>query len=231
MNTPRLDLYGPIHKAIRLFMSRTLCQLGSTDALDAVQLRASLAQLHALLGFCAQHLKHEEAFIHPALQAVAGGAAARVCADHEAHRREIAELGEAAAQLPGLPAAERPAALAALYRAVAVFVGENFAHMEAEEREHNAMLWAHYSDAELHALHERLLASIEPATMELGLSWMLPALSAGERAGMLGGMQAGMPAPAFEGVLAIARRTLDDAAHGQLLRSLGRPVAPGLMAA
>lgn len=229
--TPRFDLYAGIHKALRLFMSRTLCQLGSTDASDAEALRAALDQLQRLLTLCAAHLKHEENFVHPALQKVAGGACASVCADHAHHREAIAQLGEDAAQIPGLPLAHRAAALNALYRAVAVFVGENFSHMEVEEREHNAMLWSQYSDKELMALEGRIVASIEPPLMMESLHWFIPALSPAERAGMLGGMRAGMPAPVFQAVLDIARRTLDMNAHAQLMRALGLAPVPGLVAA
>jgi iron-sulfur cluster repair protein YtfE (RIC family) len=225
MSTPRLDLYAGIHKALRLFMSRTLCLLGSTDALDDAALRAALEQLQRLLTTCIQHLRHEEDFVHPALQKAAGGALASICADHQHHRDTIPQLIEEAAQLPGLPAAARPAALTALYRAVALFVADNFQHMETEEREHNAMLWAHYSDAELGEIHDRLVAHIEPAVMMDLLAWFLPALSPPERAGMLGGMRQGMPPPAFAAVLEIAERSLDRAAHTQLLRALQPEVA------
>jgi len=228
MSTPRLDLYAGIHKALRLYMCRTLCLLGSTDALDAVALRAALEQLQRLLTTCSQHLRHEEELVHPALQKVAGGALASICNDHQHHREIIPQLIEDAAQLPGLPAAERPAALAALYRAVALFVADNFQHMETEEREHNAMLWAHYSDAELASLHQHIVEHIDPAEMMALLHWFLPALAPAERAGMLLGMQQGMPAAAFEGVLDIARQTLEPAALASLLRAL--EPAPALAA-
>lgn len=226
MSSPRHDLYAGIHKALRLGMSRTLCQLGSTDALAPEALRTALAQLQRLLGLCALHLKHEETHVHPLLQRIAGGACASVAADHQHHREAIAELGEAAAQIPGLPAADRVAALNALYRAVAVFVGENFVHMETEEREHNAMLWAQCSDAELEAVHQRIVQAIEPAVMMDIMEWFLPAQTPAERAAMLAEMRAAMPAPAFAAVLDIARASLDAASLAQLLRSLEPQAEP-----
>jgi hypothetical protein len=54
-----------------------------------------------------------------------------------------------------------------LYRHPARFVAENFEHMQVEETVHNEALWAHYTDAELKALHDRLRASIPPAEMML----------------------------------------------------------------
>jgi hypothetical protein len=58
-------------------------------------------------------------------------------------------------------------------------VAEQFQHMEVEESRHNERLWAHYSDAELEALHGRLVAHVTPQAMAEVLRWMLPALSPG----------------------------------------------------
>jgi len=58
---------------------------------------------------------------------------------------------------------EHRAALAQrLYRHLALFIGENLQHMQVEETENNAALWALYSDDELAAIHDRLLASVPP---------------------------------------------------------------------
>ena len=64
----RHDLYAGIHKALRLFMTRTLTRVGSTDAADAAALALSLQQVEALLALCASHLQHENDFVHPALE-------------------------------------------------------------------------------------------------------------------------------------------------------------------
>jgi hypothetical protein len=93
------------------------------------------------------------------------------------------------------------------------------------------VLWAAYTDAELEALEHELVASIAPAAMLEALHWFIPALNAAERAGMLGGMQQGMPTEAFRSVLGIAESTLSQADHTRLMRTLGLPIAPGLMTA
>ena len=58
-SAPRLDLYAGIHKALRLFMSRTLCQVGSVDPGDTQEVAAALDMLERLLGLCELHLKDE----------------------------------------------------------------------------------------------------------------------------------------------------------------------------
>jgi len=110
-----------------------------------------------------------------------------------------------------------------LYLHLTHFVGENFAHMHYEETVHNAALWSLYTDAELHELHNRLLASLPPEeTLEVA-RWMLPALSPVERAGMLNGVKASAPAPAFEGLLEHVRPHLDATARAKLAPAIGMP--------
>jgi hypothetical protein len=221
----RRDFYAPIHKALRLFMTHTLCSAGSTDPADAHQVHATLDLLERLLALCESHVKHENEFVHPALERARPGSAARVAAEHEHHTEAIADLRDLAALVADSPEGARGAALGRLYRTLALFVAENFQHMHVEETAHNAVLWAEYTDEELDAIEHALVASIAPAAMFEALHWFLPALNAPERAGLLGGMKQGMPPEPFRAVLDIAQRTLSPRDHARLLRDLGLAVA------
>lgn len=221
--TGRRDFYAPIHKALRLFMTRTLCTVGATDPGDADEVRAALALLERLLAMCESHVAHENDFVHPALERTRPGSAGRVAAEHEHHLEAIADLRDLAALVADSRDGARGAALARLYRTLALFVADNFQHMHVEETAHNAVLWAAYSDAQLEAVEHALVSSIPPAEMFEALQWFVPALSAPERAGMLGGMKQGMPPAAFNAVLGIAERTLSPRDHARLLRDLGLP--------
>jgi hypothetical protein len=222
----RLDLYAGIHKALRLFMTRTLARIGSADPRDPDDTAEALQQLERLLGLCELHLKDENEFVHPALERARAGSAARIAAEHQHHLESFADLRDLAGLVAHSADATRPAALQRLYRALALFVADNFQHMHVEETAHNAVLWAAYSDAELAAIEQAIVASIPPQAMAEALHWFFPALNAPERAGMLGGMQLGMPAEAFVGVLGIAEHTIAAADFAKLQRDLQQPVAP-----
>ena len=58
-----------------------------------------------------------------------------------------------------------PATTHVLYRQLTLFMAHNFEHMNEEETAHNAVLWAHYTDAELVGIHDALVASIPPHEM------------------------------------------------------------------
>src|SRR4029079_8063014 len=124
----------------------------------------------------------------------------------------------------GAGAAERLALR--LYRHLALFVAENFQHMHIEETVHNALLWQHYSDAELGALHGRLMASIPPQEHLLVARWMLAASTPAEREMIAGAAKAQMPPEALLGVMSVVRPHIDDAGWAKLAAAVG--IGPGL---
>ncbi|HCL87468.1 MAG TPA: hypothetical protein DIC45_13470 [Comamonadaceae bacterium] len=217
---PRLDLYAGIHKALRAFMADTLLAVGRMDVHDDLERAQACQQLLELLALCRSHLDHENHFVHTAMQARAPGSSERVEDEHAQHQRDIARLAVGTHALLAAGSAERAALAHALYTGLAAFVGHNYAHMQVEETEHNAVLWAHYSDEELMGLHNALVASIPPQEMMLTMRWMIPSVSPAERAAILGDMRAHAPAPAFAAVLDAVRPHLTQAARARLEQAL-----------
>lgn len=228
--TPRYDLYARIHKGVRLLLGDTLAQAGRVDADDRGAVVELVAQVERLADFCTAHLEHENAFVHPALERAVGGTSQRIAAEHAEHERDIDALRMQARALVACEPARRAAACHALYLALSLFTAHNLAHMLIEETAHNAVLWAHYDDAQIAAIEVQIVAQLTPALAMESMRWMIPALAPSERLELLRGMQAQAPAPAFDAVLALARELLGDADWAALARGLGRPVAPGLTA-
>ena len=141
-------------------------------------------------------------------------------AELEATLGQLDALAAESLALRAAPQARRDTLALRLYRHLALFVAENFQHMHVEETANNAALWAHYGDAELQALHGRLLASLSQAETAQALRWMLPALNPAERAGLMQGLRATLPAPAFRGLLDTLGPQLPDPAWRKLRHSL-----------
>jgi hypothetical protein len=226
---PRVDLYAPIHKALRHFMTDTLHRVGRVDVFDAEDMAATLGQLEALLDQCLRHIHHENEFVHTAMEARQPRGASRTADDHLEHFESIDALRADATALRAAPEGERMTLALRLYRHLALFVAENFQHMHFEETHNNSVLWAHYSDAELIDLHHRLVATLPPAENLQVARWMVPALSPAERAMVLGDMKAGAPQAAFQAALETIRPHLDDTAWNKLARAIGVPQQPGLV--
>lgn len=227
----RVDLYAGVHKALRLAMARTLTGVGSTDPDDDADVAAAAARVGALLDLCEKHLQVEDAFLHPALERAQPGGAARIAAEHLHHLEAIADLRDLAGLAADSQGAPRAAALGRLYRALALFVADNLQHMHVEETAHNALLWAHYDDAQLLEIEHAILGSIPAPAMAEVLQLMFPALAAPERTALMSLMRPGLPPEAFLGVLEIARAVLPMPEHVKLCRALGVAAVPGLMTA
>jgi iron-sulfur cluster repair protein YtfE (RIC family) len=221
---PRMDMYAGIHKALRAMMADALLAVGRMDDDDELELAQATQRVVELLDFCASHLRHENEFVHAAIEARAPGASAAIAHEHEEHGRHILALREAVEELRASPRQQRPGRAQDLYRALALFVAGNFQHMHVEETAHNAVLWARYTDAELAAIHNALVASIPPAEMMFVLRWMVPFMNLAERTAVLADMKAHAPAPAFDAVLGTVRPHMDAGEWAKLARSLSLPV-------
>lgn len=217
---PRVDLYATIHKALRLFMTDTLARVGRLDIDDARDVEAALHQLDGLLEICRRHLAHENEFVHTAIEARRPGLTSRIAAEHEEHLDAMAALGAEASSLRATPTA---AAAHRLYRHLALFVAANLEHMNVEETAHNEALWAHYDDAGLIDIEQRLVASIDPQEMGTVLRWMAPAINPGERAALFGAIAQTTPPEGMRDLFALVRPHLDDAAWAKLGRAMRAP--------
>jgi len=207
----RFDIYRSVHKGLRAFMTEVLGAVGRMDPLDDAERTAVVAQVRELLAFCYGHLKKEETFVHPAMEARAPGSSQQTAGDHVAHLHCFKELETVVEAVEQAEVGSKIESAAALYRSLGLFVGENFTHMHFEETANNEVLWRTHSDSELAALEGAIVASLSPQEKALGMRWMLPVLSPAERAQVLSAIESTLPREAFAGVLAMLRPRLSDA--------------------
>jgi hypothetical protein len=137
------------------------------------------------------------------------------------HEAEIERLGADLLAVERSAGEARPAAALKLYRRLALFVAENYQHMQVEETENNAVLWAGYTDEELLEIQDALIAAIPPQWLALYLRWMVPAMAPAERAALLTGIHQGAPAEVFEGILATIKPHLGERDWAKLMAVLG----------
>jgi hypothetical protein len=231
VEAPRFDMYSGIHKALRAFMADTLLAVGRMDVDDPEDLAQASDRVLQLLGMCGSHLAHENQFVHAAIEARAPGASDVIANEHGEHVKHIADLAELVAVLRGTAPAKREIAAMRLYRALSLFIAENFQHMHVEETAHNAVLWARYTDAELVAIHDALVASIPPDEMMVTARWLVPFMNPLERFHLLADIRAKAPAPAFQAILDTVRPHLAAGEWAKLARALELPAVPGLVTA
>jgi iron-sulfur cluster repair protein YtfE (RIC family) len=221
----RVDLYSGIHKAIRMMMSDLLVALGRMDGADAEERGATLARLRHFLDLARHHLHKEDQYVHPAMESRRRGSTSLMRKQHAEHEDAFERLEALALRVEASPAAGRAAAALDLYRGFALYMADDLVHMHEEETENNAVLWAHFSDAELLGIHQAIVAAVGPVLPEF-MRWLVPAMTPAERADLLSGMRAAMPAEVFSGIAALARSVLGEREWSKLLAALGpRPLA------
>jgi hypothetical protein len=222
----RADLYTGIHKAMRALLCDTLVALGRMDGADAADVQATLARLRHAIDLSRQHLHKEDQYVHPAMESRRRGSTAAPRKQHTEHEESFERLEALALRVERTQGAARAAAALELYRAYALFMANDLVHMNLEETENNAVLWAHFEDKELHAVHQNILASIGPTLMTDYLRWMVPAMSPAERVGLIAGMRASLPAEVFAGLLGLVRSVLGEREWTKLLAAFGhQPLA------
>lgn len=217
----RHDMYRPVHKGLRSLMCDVLVQVGRLDTGDAADLAATAGCVRDMLVLCRSHLHHENQFIHAAMESRRHGSAATTAGDHLHHEKSIEALERRLLELERGHGEARREAAQALYRELALFVADNFQHMDVEETANNAMLWETHSDEELTAVHDALVASIPPAKMLAYLRWMVPAMAPSERVELLAGIRQNLPAEAFVGVLAAVKPAMAQQDWHKLMAALG----------
>lgn len=214
----RYDIYAPVHKALRNFMMDTLSRAGRLDIADAAEREATFGQIESLLSFCVRHIRHENDHVHAAIDARVADGAARTRDDHVEHLESIGELRAEAAVARAAHAESRPMLALRLYRHLALFVAENFQHMHIEETANNAALWAVYSDDEIEAMHERLIANLPAHELEEVGRWM--AYRAGAPAAPAAPAAGETPAQSHDGLARMVAR-LDGAGAQAVVGAFG----------
>jgi len=228
----RYDLYSNAHKGIRsqLFEAAALVactDLASPDLTNTEECTRVRASLERLLGFLEEHAAHEDAILHPELARLAPELATELAGAHARLEGLQGEVARLAGRLTGAAPEERRALGRRLHEKLNQLVAEHLVHMAREECEANRMLWAHRTDAELIALHRRLVASVPPPRQAEWFAIMLPAMNPSERAALVGGMRAGLSEALFDACTAGARAALGHAAWQQVLAAIdaAAPVA------
>lgn len=181
----RIQPYRFIHKALRQQMFKMLHAAGSLDATNPMERDKLVAEVERLLAVCADHLAHENQFLHAPLRDRLPRTVVPFDDDHADHLAGIDALRLLLQQVRD--AGDEAGALAyELYLRLTQFVGENLAHMAEEESTLTRALWAHFTDAEIAGCIEAIHATLSPQENETIMQWLAQSLNASELAQLQG---------------------------------------------
>jgi len=208
----RFDLYTSIHKGIRAILFETARTVAATDFSRPEESARASDAIRRLLGFLDEHAAHEDDVILPELAPLAPELFADLRAEHARTDGLQRELAGIATRLAGATERERVSLGRRLAERANGLVAAHLAHLAREESEANRVLWAHFDDGALLALQDRIVAAIAPARLAEWYALVLPAVSAGERRALIGGLLATVSAARFELLTDPARAELGEAA-------------------
>lgn len=206
----RLDLYTPIHKAIRSALFEMAATLGRTAFAEPAEAAAAVVGLRQLFECLTEHAEHEDVVVLPELRHCAPELHAVLEDEHARLVGMQRELEQLLPRLAEAGAEQRPAIGQRLQHALHRLIAAQLTHLVREEVEVNRALWAQFDDDGLRALHARIMTRIAPNRLTQWLRLMLPALSLPERQQLLGDLQHKLPADAFAALTAPARAVLGE---------------------
>lgn len=198
---PRFDIYGLVHKGLRLALGQMLVRMGQTSPHDDSQLQRLIDDLHGVLYLFTTHAEHEDRHLHRALEARHAGASARLSAAHASQEGDVAALRLLCCECSARSGDARSAAYRALYLRFASFAAENIAHMGEEESYAQPLFEKLYTTEELVAIHRSLLADIGPDEMLAFMRNRVAAANREQRIALLDNFQKGASGLAFRQLL------------------------------
>ena len=184
MNTPRLDILTPIHKALRRSLFETAIALARTDFEAPEETGAAEASVATCFAYLREHAAHEDRHVIPEVAKLDADLANALEIAHPELERASIEIESLFPRLAPLAGPARTSMGAELCRRFQAFVAMQLQHMDKEERQVLPRLQARFSDPELHALSGRIVAAIPPARMAVWGELIMPSLNGPERAAM-----------------------------------------------
>jgi hypothetical protein len=152
----RVDLFTTIHKGIRALLFDLARDAARVDPTSNQAVDGLCARVERTLGFLDEHAMLEESHVFSALRVVDVRLAEELAADHRGLEVVQVEVERAAEALALAQLSARPMAAAHLARLLNHLVAVQLIHMNREETEVSAALWAGYRDDELIAIRTRL---------------------------------------------------------------------------
>jgi len=216
----RFDLYSSVHKGLRAELFAAAIAVARTDFAELEPGRAAAQRLASILAFLDEHARHEDSILLPQLAELSPALHAAVVADHalgDSLHQEIACLLE---RLGNSARVERSYLGKRIHEALCRLIAVQCRHMQVEELEVNAVLWAQRSDAQLGELQARIVSSIAPPRLAQWMALLVRACSSPELAAMLRGMRAAMPPEPFAQLVDAIRGELDAQAQAFLESAL-----------
>ncbi len=196
---PRYKTYDAPHKGLRYGLSQVSLLAGRIDYSNPYE----MAELHQLgtrvFSILTIHAEDENSVTLALLETRCPGCSRHDIDDHEEIHATQQNLEDqlAAISAGASEGKNMTEAGAEFYLAFSEFHGKYLEHTAEEERVTQILLWQHFTDEELAAHRVQIMAKNPPRTLLTWFEFVIPAMTRGERIGLLTGFKRMAPADFF----------------------------------
>ena len=217
MQPNRFNPFRQIHKGLRALLYDTSLRLQQADFEQEEKPLMAIKQVQLSLMLFDGHAEVEDHMILPLIHRYNPALIESFNDEHQEDERLAKEICESVTRwLEANTEVNKIRAGAELLLRFNGFVAFNLAHMNREERELNPVLWAHYSDMELHQLVQEIAAKVQPEKNQYYMQWMLRGNSPGEIAQWMNAVKRTAPQEVFEKLYILAAANLEEAEWQQV---------------
>ncbi len=207
----RYNSFYLIHKGLRAMLYDAALTLQRTDFTNSTEAQTVLEKVNEVLFTFDHHAQHEDSFVNPAV----GVYEPELEASFEAEHVEDHRLGSLIRNLLNIYDStsfpeEKIVCGSAIIKHFVEFMVFNLNHMAKEEMLLNQALWKYYTDEQIIAIEQQLLATIPPAEMQITSKWMMRAISNSDAVNWLKKVKHSAPAFVFNNLMHIAQSELDE---------------------
>jgi hypothetical protein len=162
---PRLDPFTPIHKGLRRLMFEAGVELARADFADAAAVAAVEGAVSTCLRLLREHADLEDRHVLPLIERADPELAAAIALEHPSLERAAIAVDTLWPRFAALDGPARGELGDELVRRFNALVAEQLRHLDREERQVNAALWAALTDAEIGAASVAIVRELGPQRM------------------------------------------------------------------
>ncbi|MGD8191674.1 hemerythrin domain-containing protein [Brevibacillus ginsengisoli] len=221
----RYDLYGPVHKGLRLALSGICYQVGSADVTDQQKVESFIEEWRRIVITLEAHSHDEDLHLNDVYMKYAPETAKQLEEEHVVLDRQVHEINELVSDLENTASMEERSRIwYQIGRRLNSFTAEYFIHLQREEGPGMEALCNNLDDDQIHELSVKIRSSIQPHAMMIFLHYMLPSITHADRFVMLSDMKRFAPQEFYEAVLSLAESRLEPQSLSRLKSELDNDV-------
>jgi hemerythrin-like domain-containing protein len=217
----RFNIFNQIHKALRALLYDTALTLQQTHFANPDEAELALEKLKQTLEIFDKHAAHEDCAVLPAIQQYEPSLVDAFEKEHEEDHALAGKLRDLLAAYDKAGSAKDQVVIGhTILHSFIAFLTFNLEHMAKEETVLNERLWRYYSDAEIIAINQKIIAAISQEEMRFTSAWMMKGLSNAEITAWLKSVQTNAPEAVFNALFTIAEKELPNQRFRKILEDL-----------